>query len=91
MPLATYAIFQIIKGLLPKQVVERMKFVNSKTAKNFVEPAHQPIEWGGSDNFELKFESEELDNGDEEGSHVNNNIDGSVDLNLKSRKEKVGK
>jgi hypothetical protein len=57
--LSFVGIFQIIKGLLPKKVLDRMKFINSKTAKNYISESHQPKEWGnGLDDYELKFEPE---------------------------------
>jgi hypothetical protein len=51
-------VFQIIKGLLPKKVVERMKFINSKTVRQYISDENMPHEWGGLDNYELKFEPE---------------------------------
>lgn len=82
-------IFQIIKGLLPKKVLERMKFINSKSAKNYISESHQPKEWGGKDDYELKFEQEQFD--DESGVLLkgNNNSPTRANLNLPIENKKV--
>ena len=35
-----------------------MKFINSKTVRQYIDEENMPYEWGGSDNYELKFEPE---------------------------------
>ena len=73
-------IFQIIKGLLPKKVLDRLKFINSKNASQYISQDCMPLEWGGLDEYELKFESEI----DETSNDVtgNNNDLSQVNLNL---------
>ncbi|KAL7049544.1 hypothetical protein ACKWTF_003748 [Chironomus riparius] len=58
MPWVMSGVFQIVKGLLPKKVVERMKFINSKTVRQYIDDENMPYEWGGLDKYELKFEPE---------------------------------
>ncbi|ODM93054.1 CRAL-TRIO domain-containing protein C3H8.02 [Orchesella cincta] len=52
------AAWKIIKGWLPPKFVDRVKFVDKKTIKEWIEPDNQLAEWGGSDNYVYKFEPE---------------------------------
>ncbi|KAG5676878.1 hypothetical protein PVAND_006683 [Polypedilum vanderplanki] len=58
MPWILNGVFQLIKGLLPKKVVERLRFINAKNVRQYINDQYIPYEWGGSDKYELKFESE---------------------------------
>lgn len=89
MPYLMSGIFQIIKGLLPKKVLERMKFITSKNASTYISEAHQPKEWGGLDDYELKFVSEEQECSDETIKD-NNNVSSHVDfMSSEKRTNKV--
>jgi hypothetical protein len=86
-------IFQIIKGLLPKKVLERMKFINSKTAKNYIPEEHMPVGWngsGGKDDWELIYLPEEdkpQENGKLAANENNNNDSSHANLNLMETKK----
>ncbi|CAH2083380.1 unnamed protein product [Euphydryas editha] len=58
MPWVMSAAFKIIKSLLPARAVEKMKFVNKDTLKSFVTPENALECWGGTDNYEFEFVSE---------------------------------
>lgn len=55
MPWVMSAAFKIIKSLLPAKGVEKMKFVNKDTLKEFVEPEQALACWGGKDNYVYEF------------------------------------
>lgn len=70
-----------------------MKFINSKNVKNYISEMHQPREWGGLDDYEIKFVPEELENETpkiEDDELVNNNNNSSrANLNLSMENKKV--
>lgn len=86
MPWVMTGVFQIIKGLLPKKVLERMKFITSKNVRQYIDDEHMPSEWGGLDNYELKFEHEKHSTESMENIANNNNDEAQVNLNLINRK-----
>lgn len=71
------AAFKIIKGLLPPKAVEIMKFLNTKTIKEFVDADNCLKAWGGNDDYTFQFVPEKrevastMDNNN--SSNVNNN------------------
>ncbi|GAB0087455.1 motile sperm domain-containing protein 2 [Sergentomyia squamirostris] len=82
MPWILNTTFKIIKTLLPAKAVERMKFVNSKTLREFVDESNMLDIWGGPETYSWKFVPEE------EGSVtrvVNNNNNNHV-MNHNGRK-----
>ncbi|XP_042208251.1 motile sperm domain-containing protein 2-like [Homarus americanus] len=58
MPWLLSAMWKIIKTWLPPKSVEKIKFVDKKSLKDFVDPDQCLINWGGTDNYEYKFEPE---------------------------------
>ena len=54
------AAWKIIKGWLPPRFVDRVKFLNKKTLKEFIDVDNQLAEWGGKDKYTYKFEPEIL-------------------------------
>lgn len=59
MPWILNAAFKIIKGLLPPKAVARMKFVNSKSMKEFISEDNMLKAWGGTDDYVFHFVSEQ--------------------------------
>lgn len=55
------ATFQIIKKLLPAKAVARMKFLNSKNMKEFINPENMLTCWGGQDEYVFSFVPEVRD------------------------------
>jgi CRAL/TRIO domain len=81
-------VFQLLKQLLPKKVVERMKTINSKTVRQYIDENNMPHEWGGKDNYEFSFEPESVLIDSDDGRVSDNNND-SIQVNyneLHSRK-----
>lgn len=67
-----------------------MKFINSKTAKNYISEIYQPKEWGGLDDYELKFIPEK-EQADDELLLLNNNnkpllLQQNLNLTLENKK-----
>lgn len=50
--------WKIIKTWLPPKSIEKIKFVDKKSLKEFVEPDQALVSWGGTDNYEYQFEAE---------------------------------
>lgn len=50
--------WKIIKTWLPPKSVEKIKFVDKKSLKDYVTPDQSLVSWGGTDNYEYKFEPE---------------------------------
>lgn len=50
--------WKIIKTWLPPKSIEKIKFVDKKSLKEFVEPDQALVSWGGTDNYEYQFEPE---------------------------------
>lgn len=50
------AAWKIIKGWLPPKFVDRVKFVDKKTLKEWIDADNQLADWGGNDNYTYKFE-----------------------------------
>lgn len=79
--------------MLPKKVLERMKFVNAKTAKNYIPEEHMPVGWsgsGGKDDWELVYLPESQDKPQENGmssANENNNDSSHANLNLMDTKK----
>ncbi|KAI5735721.1 hypothetical protein M8J77_021856 [Diaphorina citri] len=60
MPWVMNAAFKIIKSWLPAKAVEKIKFVNKSSLKDFVLPKYALTSWGGEDNYVFVFESENV-------------------------------
>ncbi|XP_071549982.1 motile sperm domain-containing protein 2-like [Panulirus ornatus] len=58
MPWLLSAMWKIIKTWLPPKSIEKIKFVDKKSLKDYVDPDQSLSNWGGSDNYEYKFEDE---------------------------------
>ncbi|XP_042873015.1 motile sperm domain-containing protein 2-like isoform X2 [Penaeus japonicus] len=58
MPWLLSAMWKIIKTWLPPKSIEKIKFVDKKSLKEFVEPDQALVSWGGTDNYEYQFEPE---------------------------------
>ncbi|XP_047475376.1 motile sperm domain-containing protein 2-like [Penaeus chinensis] len=58
MPWLLSAMWKIIKTWLPPKSIEKIKFVDKKSLKEFVEPDQALVSWGGTDNYEYQFEAE---------------------------------
>ncbi|XP_063702878.1 motile sperm domain-containing protein 2-like [Culicoides brevitarsis] len=54
------ATFQVIKKLLPAKAVERLKFLNAKNVKEFVEKDNVPALWKGTNKYEYHWTPEKL-------------------------------
>ncbi|XP_071446671.1 motile sperm domain-containing protein 2-like [Hetaerina americana] len=60
MPWVMNAAFKIIKSMLPAKGVERLRIVTKQTLKEYVDPENALKCWGGKDEYEFVFESEQL-------------------------------
>ncbi|XP_046390062.1 motile sperm domain-containing protein 2-like [Ischnura elegans] len=60
MPWVMNAAFKIIKSMLPAKGVERLRVVNKSNLKEYVDPENALKCWGGKDDYEFVFESEQL-------------------------------
>mgnify|MGYP003729754047 CR=1 FL=1 len=49
------AAFKIIKSWLPARAVQKIKFINKSSIKEYVSPYKMLPHWGGDDNYEFKF------------------------------------
>lgn len=91
-PINFPATFQIIKKLLPKQAVDRLKFISKKNVRQFIDEENMPHEWGGKDDYVFTFEPEVRQNDEmkhENGKLLhpgNNNTAEHKDLNLLHKK-----
>ncbi|XP_021943222.1 motile sperm domain-containing protein 2 [Folsomia candida] len=56
MPWLLNAAWKIIKTWLPEKFVDRVKFQDKKTLKDYIDLDNQLAEWGGTDNYVFKFE-----------------------------------
>lgn len=52
------AAFKIIKSWLPARAVEKIKFVNKTSLKDFVSPDQALVCWGGRDDYIYTFKLE---------------------------------
>lgn len=52
------AAFKIIKSWLPAKAVQKIKFVNRGTLKEYVEPSQALKAWGGTDEYQFVFTPE---------------------------------
>uniref|UniRef100_A0A8D9A013 Motile sperm domain-containing protein 2 n=1 Tax=Cacopsylla melanoneura TaxID=428564 RepID=A0A8D9A013_9HEMI len=59
MPWVMNATFKLIKSWLPAKAVEKIKFVNKSSLKDFVLAKHALTSWGGEDNYVFVYEPEE--------------------------------
>lgn len=55
MPWVLNAAFKVVKSLLPAKAIERMKFANNNTLKEFVAPDQALKCWGGKDEYVFEF------------------------------------
>lgn len=55
MPWVLNAAFKIIKTWLPAKAIQKIKFVNKVTLKDYVDPDNALVSWGGNDNFTFTF------------------------------------
>lgn len=58
MPWLLSAMWKIIKTWLPPKSIEKIKFVDKKSIKDFVDSDQCLAIWGGSDEYEYQFEPE---------------------------------
>ncbi|CAB0000597.1 unnamed protein product [Nesidiocoris tenuis] len=58
MPWVLNAAFKIIKSWLPAKAVQKIKFVNRGTLKEYVEPSQALKAWGGTDEYQFVFTPE---------------------------------
>lgn len=49
------AAFKIIKSWLPGRAVQKIKFLNKTTIKEYVNPNKMLISWGGEDDYIFSF------------------------------------
>ncbi|OXA37926.1 motile sperm domain-containing protein 2 [Folsomia candida] len=56
MPWLLNAAWKIIKTWLPEKFVDRVKFQDKKTLKDYIDVDNQLVEWGGTDNYVFKYE-----------------------------------
>lgn len=73
--LCSKAMWKIIKTWLPPKSIEKIKFVDKKSLRDYVTPDQSLTNWGGNDNYEYKFEPEvttnqTVANGDIDGRKV---------------------
>ncbi|KAL1456872.1 hypothetical protein WDU94_001562 [Cyamophila willieti] len=59
MPWVMNATFKLIKSWLPAKAVEKIKFVNKSSLKDFVLSQHALTSWGGEDSYVFVYEPEE--------------------------------
>lgn len=55
LPWILNATFLIIKKLLPANAVDRLKNINNKTIREYVQEDSLLVPWGGTDNYEFEF------------------------------------
>lgn len=75
------ATFQIIKRLLPAKAVDRLKNINNKNIRDYIDEDYMLVPWGGKDDYEFKFIPEQrqpepslLNNNNNIVNHNNNSI-----------------
>lgn len=49
------ATFQIIKRLLPAKAVDRLKNINGKSIRDYIDEDNMLAAWGGKDDYEFTF------------------------------------
>lgn len=54
------ATFQIIKKLLPAKAVARLKFLNAKNVKEFIDEDNLPVMWNGKNPYEYSWTQEKV-------------------------------
>lgn len=54
------AAFNIIKALLPPKAVQSLRFVTSKNLNEYITEENMLTCWGGKDDYQYKFEPEQL-------------------------------
>lgn len=55
LPWILNATFQIIKRLLPAKAVDRLKNLNGKTIREYIDEDNMQAGWGGKDDYEFRF------------------------------------
>lgn len=66
------ATFQIIKKLLPAKAVDRLKFLNAKNVKEFVDGNNIPVAWKGTNAFEYSWTPEKISSKSSKATENNN-------------------
>lgn len=81
LPWILNATFQIIKRLLPAKAVDRLRNINNKNIRDYIDEDNMLVPWGGKDDYEFKFipelrqsEPSLLNNNNSYVNHNNNNI-----------------
>lgn len=78
------AAWKIIKTWLPEKFVDRVKFQDKKTLKDYIDLDNQLAEWGGTDNYVFKFEPAKKSR-----RNVNNNSMNVNGMETKAKNNKV--
>ncbi|OXA61517.1 Motile sperm domain-containing protein 2 [Folsomia candida] len=76
--------WKIIKTWLPEKFVDRVKFQDKKTLKDYIDLDNQLAEWGGTDNYVFKFEPAKKSR-----RNVNNNSMNVNGMETKAKNNKV--
>uniref|UniRef100_A0A1Q3G2D9 Putative conserved plasma membrane protein n=1 Tax=Culex tarsalis TaxID=7177 RepID=A0A1Q3G2D9_CULTA len=88
LPWILNATFQIIKRLLPAKAVDRLKNINGKSIRDYIDEDNMLAGWGGKDDYQFKFVPEVR--GAPESTLVNNNsINHNNNGNLSNGLKKV--
>lgn len=77
LPWILNATFQIIKRLLPAKAVDRLRNINNKTIRDYIDDDNMLVPWGGKDDYEFHFVPEQrqlLNNNSSYINHNNNNM-----------------
>ncbi|XP_075228538.1 motile sperm domain-containing protein 2-like [Lycorma delicatula] len=61
MPWVLNATFKVIRAWLPAKGVQKIRFLDKKSLKEYVDPDQALISWGGNDDYEFKFVPEMID------------------------------
>lgn len=79
LPWILNATFQIIKRLLPAKAVDRLKNINNKNIRDYIDEDNMLVPWGGKDDYEFQFKPEQrrpepsLLNNNNNFTNLNNN------------------
>lgn len=72
LPWILNATFQIIKRLLPAKAVDRLRNINNKSIRDYIDDDNMLVPWGGKDDYEFEFIPEKRQR-DLNHNHNNNN------------------
>lgn len=75
------ATFQIIKRLLPAKAVDRLRNINNKTIREYIDEDNMLAPWGGKDEYEFKFIPEKRQREPSLLNHSNNNNNNYINHN----------